>query len=546
MLFYKMKKKLFKLLLLIVLLWRGIDGEVHAQNLVKNPSFENYIQCPVGFGLFNGYVKDWFGFTGTNTSSYFHSCAPLPNSVPQNIFGNQNAFSGNAYACINVFSWSFDPNHRSYVEGNFQSVLKKDSIYCITYYVSLCDFSLGAIKNIDAHLSDTLLDWNNGIYYLILNISPQIKSNQLLNDSIGWIKVNGLYKAHGGEQYITIGNFLPDAQTTVISFQPGNPIRIDYYIDDVSVTPTGLLAPNLGNDTLICKNTLPYLLTAPVGYDSYQWSNGSTGNSIAASDSGTYWVKCILAGCGEISDAMHIGFKNTPQLKLGNDTVLCVGNSLNIVAQGGFNSYLWNTTTTSQSVTVNTSGLYIVQATDACGIQTDSIHVSLDSLPNITIDIGIDSTICNNGVNVPLILSANTVLPNYFWSTGDSASQITVTKKGLYWLQSYYQCGIIYDSILIDECPPDTFFSLYIPNSFTPNSDGMNDSWQPYYYNITIESVSIFNRWGEKVFEGKENSSWNGTYNNKLCPQGVYAYTLKYKGTNGNILQKTGVIALIR
>lgn len=256
-----------------------------------------------------------------------------------------------------------------------------------------------------------------------------------------------------------------------------------------------MAAPKLGNDTTICKNSLPYILTAPLGYDSYQWSNGSTGNSIAANDSGMYWVKCILAGCGEISDTMHIGFINTPQLNLGNDTVICKGNSLNINAQVGFNSYLWSNAATTQNISVNDSGLYIVQTTDVCGQQTDSIYVVLDSLPDITIDIGIDTTICNNGRNVPLVLTTSLLLLNYNWSNGATTQQLAITKKGWYWLQSNYKCGMIQsDSIFIDECPPDTVFGFYMPNSFTPNNDGLNDFFTPVFYNVQIEEIKIFNR----------------------------------------------------
>ncbi len=141
-----------------------------AQNLVKNPSFENYVQCPVGAGVFNGYIQNWYGFN-PSSPSFFHSCAPLPNSVPQNSYGFQNANSGNGYATILVYGWSWDPDKRNYIEGIFSSLLKEDTVYCVSYYVSVCDIgALGAIKNIDAHISDTLIDWNNGAGFILINI----------------------------------------------------------------------------------------------------------------------------------------------------------------------------------------------------------------------------------------------------------------------------------------------------------------------------------------------------------------------------------------
>ncbi|HRE24202.1 MAG TPA: gliding motility-associated C-terminal domain-containing protein [Bacteroidia bacterium] len=538
-------KKFIKYLFALTaqLLIQEESNVVYAQNLVKNPSFENYVQCPVGAGLFNGYVIDWFGFN-PGSPSFFHSCA----TVPINSYGFQYANTGGGYACILAYNWNYDPDKRNYIEGDFIYALKKDSIYCINYFVNLCNNSYGGIKNVDAAISDTLINWNNGAGNFLINIYPQIKSSTIITDSVNWTLISGLYKAKGNENHITIGNFELYANTSYQSFYPvGTPISISYYIDDVSVTPTNLTAPNLGNDTIICKNTLPYSLYAPVGYDSYQWSNGGTSSIIAVNDSGMYWVKCILTGCGEISDTVHISFKNIHKLNLGNDTIVCVGSSVNLTAQPNFISYLWNTSDTSQNILVNDSGLYIVQATDVCGMQTDSVHVTLDSLPSITIDIGIDTTICNRGTNVPFLLSSNVTLPNYNWSNGAITSQISVTKKGWYWLQSKYNCGTIEsDSIFIDECPPDTLFGLYLPNSFTPNDDGLNDFFTPQFYNVTITNFKIFNRWGNVVYEDSNNFSWDGKFESKDCTLGVYVYKISYRDLKNNYIEKLGRITLLR
>lgn len=534
------------ILLLTPLLWRGAGGEVKAQNLVKNPSFENYIQCPNGFGLFNGYVQDWFGFN-PSSPSFFHSCASLPDRVPENSYGFQFANTGDGYACILTYNWNFDPDKRNYIEGNFVSILKKDSVYCINYFVNLCNTSLGAIRNLDAYISDTLLDWNNGTGFILTNITPQIKSTQLLNDTANWIKVNGLYKAHGGEQYITIGNFLPDAQTTILSYSPGNPIRIDYYIDDVSVVPTGLSGPNLGNDTIICKNTLPYNLTAPTGYDSYLWSNGSISNSISVNDSGTYWVRCTLADCGQLTDSVHIGFNNIPQLNLGNDTVVCTGTAIKLTAQTGFTNYMWNTSDTTQSIMVTDSGMYILNANTVCGMQTDSVKVSIDSLPNLMIDIGTDTTLCKNGINVPITLSASTLLPNYHWSTGATTAELTVTQPGIYYLRSEYRCGsITSESIYVKQCPEDSSVGLYIPDCFTPDNDGLNDYFAPVFNNIKIEEIKVYNRWGNVVYVSSTEMKWDGSWQNKVCPLGVYVYKVSYRDKRNGIAQKTGRVLLLR
>jgi len=541
-------KLIFVLITLFV--WRGFENKLEAQNLVKNPSFENYIQCPIGWGLLNGYLQDWYGFSEPTCPSFFHACASLPDRVPENSLGWQMAKTGDGYTLISVYSYNNVPNHRFYIEGNFATSLIVDSVYCVQFWVSLADISSGAIKNMDAHLSDTLLDWNNGFEMNLVGIVPQIKSLQILADSVGWTRVSGLYIAHGGEKFITIGNFNDNAHTTTSPPDDGtieHSFASAYYIDDVSVTPIGATVPFLGSDTLICKSQMPLMLNAPYGYDCYLWSNGNTNSTISVSDSGFYWVRCIMNGCGELSDSIHIGFINTPTLSLGSDTVICKGNSVTLAGQSGFSSYLWSTSDPNQSIVVSNSGLYTLWATDVCGLQKDSIQVSVDSLPNITIDLGMDTTVCPDGIYTPYILSASAILPDYQWNTGETTPQITVYRKGLYYMKSHFYCGTLYsDTIFVEECPIDTNFTFYIPNSFSPNEDGVNDSFQPVFYNITITNAEIYNRWGNLVYENKKQFLWDGSYRGIECPEGVYFYKLTYKDVLNNFYKKSGTVSLVR
>lgn len=552
-----MKSLTFKLIFIYITLfvWRGFMDKLEAQNLVKNPSFENYIQCPISVGYFNGYVQDWYAFQGWNngssSSSCFHSCSPLPFSVPQNTAGWQMAKTGEGYACIQVYSFSFTPNKRAYIEGSFLAPLKTDSVYCVEFWVSLTDSTRSRpIKNVDAHLSDTLLDWNNGMANCLIGITPQIRSQQILSDHVGWTKVSGLYVAHGGEKYITIGNFNDNAHTTTYPPDDGtieNAFPSVYYIDDVSVTPIGATVPFLGVDTLICKSQTPFMLNAPMGYDSYLWSNGSTTRYIAVTDSGSYWVKCIMNGCGELSDTIHIGFINTPVLSIGADTVICKGSSVTLTGQSGFSSYLWSNSDTNRSIVVSNSGVYLLEATSFCGMQKDSILVAVDSLPDIAIDLGSDTTVCPDGIYTPYILSASVVLPDYQWSTGETTPQITVYRKGVYFMKSNFYCGTLYsDTVLIAECPIDTNFTFYIPNSFSPNGDGVNDLFQPVFYNITITNAEIYNRWGNLVYDSKSQFSWDGRCRGVECPIGAYFFKLTYKDVLDNFYEKSGRVFLVR
>jgi len=101
-------------------------------------------------------------------------------------------------------------------------------------------------------------------------------------------------------------------------------------------------------------------------------------------------------------------------------------------------------------------------------------------------------------------------------------------------------------SILVDvlECPIPY---IWIPNSFTPNSDGENDNWYPIVKNISFLEVLIFDRWGERIFFSNEiNNYWNGYYQDGLCQNGVYAYLVTWKTIQGRSYTKSGHIVLIR
>lgn len=88
----------------------------------------------------------------------------------------------------------------------------------------------------------------------------------------------------------------------------------------------------------------------------------------------------------------------------------------------------------------------------------------------------------------------------------------------------------------------------YLPSAFTPNKDGMNDTWKMESSFVKSASINIFNRWGQLIFHSdNKNFEWDGTFRNIPVPEGSYFYTINlipYSDTE-NIL-RSGVIQLIR
>lgn len=88
---------------------------------------------------------------------------------------------------------------------------------------------------------------------------------------------------------------------------------------------------------------------------------------------------------------------------------------------------------------------------------------------------------------------------------------------------------------------------VFVPNSFSPNGDGKNDVLYVYGSAIKELKFMVFNQWGQKVFETADMSrGWDGTYNGKALPVGVYVYVSRVLLTTGQEINKKGSVNLIR
>ena len=114
--------------------------------------------------------------------------------------------------------------------------------------------------------------------------------------------------------------------------------------------------------------------------------------------------------------------------------------------------------------------------------------------------------------------------------------RVTAYKKG--------NNQVFSESNIAEVTPPLTF---YVPNAFTPNGDGMNDTFGVSGAAMGDFSLIIYDRWGEKVFEsGNPNQRWNGKVSDVNAPTGVYVYKVNAKGLEGGRVQQKGNITLVR
>ncbi len=209
-----------------------------AQNLVPNPSFEDYNDCPNGLQqLYN--CKKWASST-PGTPDYFNSCAnELQGStvaVPHNMLGTQLAHSGQAY--VGIIVKSKNELLTEYLTIKLTKALKAGVRYCVEFYVSPADNCVYGIDALAACLTTAPLKkekWES----ILRATSIRNTMGKVLTDKTKWTKISGIYESVGKEQYLTIGNFDgPTLETTeAISSKGRLDILSYYYIDDVSVGP---------------------------------------------------------------------------------------------------------------------------------------------------------------------------------------------------------------------------------------------------------------------------------------------------------------------
>jgi gliding motility-associated-like protein len=90
-------------------------------------------------------------------------------------------------------------------------------------------------------------------------------------------------------------------------------------------------------------------------------------------------------------------------------------------------------------------------------------------------------------------------------------------------------------------------FSIYIPNTFTPNDDDKNEVFLPVLRGEKLYTLQIFNRWGTKIFESKNPAQgWDGTFQGESCKQDVYTWRIRVSSLDGEAKEYTGHVLLHR
>lgn len=275
-------------------------------------------------------------------------------------------------------------------------------------------------------------------------------------------------------------------------------------------------------------------------------------NPATISNPGTYYIKGAgtITGCGTDTLPVTALFNYKPGITTSPDTSICKNGTALLSASSPASSIQWTGFPAGNPVSVKASGSYQVIATNAAGCKdTGVVNVSIVDLstyltasPNPTIQ---GKTVVLETTNKYQVLAwlPQSQFPNQTAATqsvvmGDSSQTFSVV------LQSVNGCT---DTATVRVTIDPTSFNIYVPNAFTPNSDGKNDVF--YILGPTIKEIElrIFNQWGQQIFATKDKGrGWNGLFNGQPQPAGVYVYTVKAVLYNGTIITQKGTLLLIR
>lgn len=339
----------------------------------------------------------------------------------------------------------------------------------------------------------------------------------------------------------------------------GNPT----YVNNGCQAPINqIIVDALTSKTTVCSGDSVVVSVSNSGINNpgFSWSGGS-GNFSSANTQSTYyvpsvaeqgsiWLKVNVTGsCNSISDSVEIIVVNdfNLMLNINQPPPYCNGDKVELTANGG-TTYSWSTGETASSITVSSSGSYIVLSANACFTQVDSVIIIYSS-----VEAAFSTNPATGFAPVGILFINNSVnASGYVWDFGDGNSSADSSPTNIYYHAGNYLISLtVTDSV---GCTAHAYEHIniagdtvaFFPNSFTPNNDGRNELFKAYGRNIVKQEGIIYNRWGQKV-NVLTDDGWNGkNLDNNDVPFGLYIYDTEITVIWGEIIEKKGWVVLMR
>jgi len=160
-------------------------------------------------------------------------------------------------------------------------------------------------------------------------------------------------------------------------------------------------------------------------------------------------------GCFSNIDTMIVTAVSPATANLGIDTTICIGDSLLLTANAGYDSYSWNNGSVEDSIYVLQSGTYSVEVKNACNTASDTMNLIVYE---VNIDLGLDTIMCPSET---IILDAGQGFTSYLWSDNSTDQTLTVSTTGTYYVSVTNMCAFVSDTVDV----------LFLPNSVNLGPD---------------------------------------------------------------------------
>ena len=250
-------------------------------------------------------------------------------------------------------------------------------------------------------------------------------------------------------------------------------------------------------------------------------------DGLSYTQSGTYVREfTTLAGC-DSTVTLNLTVNPLPQLDADSTYTICTGQTV-VLSGPELNpgSLFWSTGETELSITVGQAGDYVLTLVTPQGCQASAVYPVLEyPVPNPVLNG--DFVFCPGE---ELVLDAGNPGSTYLWNDGSRGRTLSVERPGFYTVLITNDAGCQLSAFaqVIDYCDP----VIYVPSSFTPDSDGVNDYFLAVGEYIDGFEMTIFNRWGEPIFQSFDiNRGWDGSFlgGDFFIPDQIASWLIRYK-----------------
>jgi len=274
------------------------------------------------------------------------------------------------------------------------------------------------------------------------------------------------------------------------------------------------------------------------------WSDGQSDSLMNVNSEGIYWVSLQVDGCEPVVDSVIVAIWPVVTVDLGPDQTICSGDTVELYPQlTGSMDYLWNTGDVTPSLTVSSASEFWLAVTNNGCTFSDTVEIFLQPLPEVF--LGPDSTHC---FAEPFRLWANvSASATLVWNDGSTADTLMALDAGQYFIDVLLNGCAASDTIVLESDPCALDFTM--PNVFTPNGDGLNDTFRPdSLANASRIGIWIYNRWGLLLFETDNLAGgWDGrTSLGAEVPVGTYFWIIEVISFEGIENRSHGYLTLLR